>query len=431
MNGLAEFHAVHAQEDRHLARVLQFPQEKHARQLGHRLDDQDARHDGRPGIMALEEVLVDGNILDAHRPDVFLELHNAVHKEEGVPVRQDLHDLADVHGRARLGPGTGGPAGALVLESANQPVVQHVAAFDGHDPAAYVTVQEEQVAHQVQHFVASRLVRKTKRVLNRPLAPEHQQVLVRDLRPVAATTQFLHLGFEDEGAAGGQVFDKRVRRQPQVAYLRRDDALRAVIEMVRQHQRVLVAGERGNDGAAVLHRDRLNDLEHRPIGRLLDDARLPQQPNVIRRRPVARRQFRPVEFHGQVVDLEAFERRQEMLGRLDRHLPVRQRRPLKSLRDRLDRSRNLDFRREVHPREDEPRVGGGRLQADVDRLAGEEAPAFHLGLACDGSLASAHAPFLDSRSASRSSIAFRLSRTSSIRRSAASRRSSSRCGPAG
>src|SRR5438105_11722587 len=49
----------------------------------------------------LEERLVDRDVLDADDPLLPFDLDDPVHEEEGIAMRQDVHDAADVHlGRA-------------------------------------------------------------------------------------------------------------------------------------------------------------------------------------------------------------------------------------------------------------------------------------------------------------------------------------------
>src|SRR6266571_4490212 len=70
--------------------------------LGHRLDDQDARHDRVAGEVALEERLVEGDVLDADHALPLLDLQDPIDQEERVAVREDLQDPPDVHHGRRL-----------------------------------------------------------------------------------------------------------------------------------------------------------------------------------------------------------------------------------------------------------------------------------------------------------------------------------------
>ena len=82
--------------------VLHRSHQQHPTDLSHRLDDQDAWHDGMLGEMALEERLVDSHVLDPNDPLTLLHLHDAVHKEHGIPVRDHAEDLLDAHHRRYL-----------------------------------------------------------------------------------------------------------------------------------------------------------------------------------------------------------------------------------------------------------------------------------------------------------------------------------------
>ena len=58
-------HLIHAQQHRKLAGVLELLAQQQPAELGHRLDDQHAGHDRRAGVMALEEDVVERDVLDA------------------------------------------------------------------------------------------------------------------------------------------------------------------------------------------------------------------------------------------------------------------------------------------------------------------------------------------------------------------------------
>ena len=64
--------------------------------LGHRLDDQHARHDRQPGPVSLEERLVHAHVLDGHDPSARVQLEHAIHQQEGITMRQEPHDPLDV-----------------------------------------------------------------------------------------------------------------------------------------------------------------------------------------------------------------------------------------------------------------------------------------------------------------------------------------------
>src|SRR5882762_7137574 len=59
---VAHLDFIHAKENSKLAGVLQLLTEQEAAELGHRLDDQNAGHDRRAGVMALEKDVVEGDV---------------------------------------------------------------------------------------------------------------------------------------------------------------------------------------------------------------------------------------------------------------------------------------------------------------------------------------------------------------------------------
>lgn len=87
-----------------------------ARRLGQGLDDEDARHHGELREVTLEEILVDGDVLDADTGLVAIDVDDLVDEQEGVAMRQQLHDLLDVRSRQR-------PCLGLVVHQLHIPVL--------------------------------------------------------------------------------------------------------------------------------------------------------------------------------------------------------------------------------------------------------------------------------------------------------------------
>ena len=67
-----------------LSRVFESLAQQEAAHLSHRLQQQDARHDRRPGVVPLEERLVHGHVLDANGSLVPIHLDHAIHQEHRV-----------------------------------------------------------------------------------------------------------------------------------------------------------------------------------------------------------------------------------------------------------------------------------------------------------------------------------------------------------
>src|SRR5690606_6606840 len=93
----AELHAVDRHEVHHLRfRVIEVVHQEHSAGLRHSLDDQHTGHDRVPREVALEERLVDGDVLDADNSTVGLDLDDPIDQEERVAMRDHLHDLGDI-----------------------------------------------------------------------------------------------------------------------------------------------------------------------------------------------------------------------------------------------------------------------------------------------------------------------------------------------
>ena len=81
-------------------------EQERAAGLGDGFDHEDAGHDGVVGEVAREVRLVDGDVLDGDDALLRLHLDDAVDEQERVAVREDGHDLDDVH-RAFAGASVG------------------------------------------------------------------------------------------------------------------------------------------------------------------------------------------------------------------------------------------------------------------------------------------------------------------------------------
>ena len=104
-DGPAEAAPVDAREvEELLLPVRRDPEEAHARDLGHRLEDQNPGHHRVAGKVSLEELLVERDVLDAHDPLARLELEDPVHEQERIAVRQCLENFGDpeFHGHLPL-----------------------------------------------------------------------------------------------------------------------------------------------------------------------------------------------------------------------------------------------------------------------------------------------------------------------------------------
>ena len=88
----AEFRVVDAAQ-RHAAR-----RQQQRRHLGERLDHQHRRHQRRAGKMPLEELFVDGDVLDRHDPPTGLLLGDVVHEKRGIPGGETLDGAGDGQG---------------------------------------------------------------------------------------------------------------------------------------------------------------------------------------------------------------------------------------------------------------------------------------------------------------------------------------------
>ena len=79
-----------------------FKQPEYGTCLGHRLDRQNAGHDGRAWKMTVEERLIDGDVLQRNDAFVGVDLNDTVHQEKRMPVRKNPHDLSNAQFHERI-----------------------------------------------------------------------------------------------------------------------------------------------------------------------------------------------------------------------------------------------------------------------------------------------------------------------------------------
>src|SRR5215204_3869046 len=102
--GSAEAGVVDAAEEDELALAPLYLLERIDRaHLRHRLDDEDAGHDGRAGEVSLKEMFVDRHLLDPDDTHALRQLDDAIDEQERVTVRQNLLDGAGVENRFHEG----------------------------------------------------------------------------------------------------------------------------------------------------------------------------------------------------------------------------------------------------------------------------------------------------------------------------------------
>jgi len=383
----AELDTLEAQQNRHFARVFELLRQQQTAELSHRLDDQHTRHDRLARVVAGEKFLVGGDVLDPNGMFAGLHLHHPVNHQEGIAVRQQSLDLADV--KNRLGPQLLLRIGRLLQLSqlADQFMVQGVARFAGEDIPGDEPPEQEQVAQQIQDLVPNALVRKPERILDRAFLAEDKNVIVGQVRPQARRPELLRLLFEDEGTGTGNMLLEILGGQANLEDLLADRPA-AVIEVVDDFDRVLAfAGRSGHDVVRSFgHANRLGDPEHLARTVLGDDAGLFELLDKRNTTSVKGRDFVGVQLHKHVVDAQPRQSRHAMLDGLDLHGPVPNGGPPEAFGDVLNNGRNSDWRLLIGPHEHHAGVGVGRAEAHDRLLAGEEPPAGQFNGIADGLL---------------------------------------------
>ena len=253
---LPEAHAVEGEEHRDARLLVGLAHEKRARELRHRLDLQDARHDRLAREVALEEGLVDRDVLDAHRPLVSVHLDDAVDEQHRVAVGEDLGDFADVEERRVALRPRRARRGARLLDPAHEPRVRAVARTDGDHFRPQRSAQQREVADQVENLVAHVLVRPPQPVVDGPVGSDDERVAGRPAASQPLLLQGFGFALEAERARGGDLARERflVDRERELLGA---DGRPGIVERVRDVQARLV-GKSDEVRVLVGDRDRLD-----------------------------------------------------------------------------------------------------------------------------------------------------------------------------
>jgi hypothetical protein len=100
-DGFSELHLVDPHKERQFILEFRFGQKEHAGGLGHGFDNEDARHDGTSGKMALEKRLVGGNGLEPGDFLFGLGDRGRVDHQDRVTVGNGPHNLDGGKGAGR------------------------------------------------------------------------------------------------------------------------------------------------------------------------------------------------------------------------------------------------------------------------------------------------------------------------------------------
>ena len=151
-----EFHVVHRHEIDHLAgRVGYLIHHQESARLGHPLYDQHTRHDRVAREVAVEERLVDRDVLKSQYPAARLELQNPIDEQEWVPVRQEVENALRLEHRASVG--------GFESQSAKTTGDHHVSAVAGtvgHYVRPEATSGQGQIAHDIDDLVSYEFIGK-------------------------------------------------------------------------------------------------------------------------------------------------------------------------------------------------------------------------------------------------------------------------------
>ena len=155
---MTKFDAIEAQQDCDLARVLKFLAQQEAAKLGHGFHQQHTRHDWSIGIVALEEGLIDRDILHADGPLVAIDLKHAINKQHRIPVWHDPLNPANVHCRSTFQRLVGLQLMLLLDDALADPTIQRMPTALSNKSTLYLSTSKVQIAEHVEHLVTYWLI---------------------------------------------------------------------------------------------------------------------------------------------------------------------------------------------------------------------------------------------------------------------------------
>ena len=157
----APLHFVGRHEVADLALVLGDAEDEDAGGLRHCFELEHARHHGMVGEVSLEEVFVEGEVLD-RGAGLVGEVDDAVDEKEGVAMGKDFENVGEVKNGFALGNNDGGDVGhhlgILFLQERGHFGIGSVAWCDCDDVPEDALAAEHEVADEVEGFVAGEFV---------------------------------------------------------------------------------------------------------------------------------------------------------------------------------------------------------------------------------------------------------------------------------
>lgn len=311
----AEFDFVGAEEVADFSGVIRHPHDEDGGGLRHGLELEDAWHDGMSGEVALEEVLVHGEILDSGALHLGGESGDAVNEEEGVAVGEDLEDLGDIEDGFGFGEFDGGNHGAhggvVFAKGFGGFGVGAVAGFDGDDVAGEFAPGEHEVADEVEGFVAGEFVVEAHGLLGHDFfATDDDGVFKRAAFDEAFVEEGLDVFVKGEGACGGDFVFVEFGGDHGGEVLHEA----AVFADVGDGDAELLVGDDGDEGAiAGFEMDGLADFPDFSRGGLFFEAGFLDEFDIGARGAIADGRFVGVHLDEGVVDSEANEGGEDML----------------------------------------------------------------------------------------------------------------------
>jgi hypothetical protein len=260
--------------------------------------------------------------------------------------------------------------GAVAEQAGDEGGVHGVAGALGDDAAEDLVAGEGEVADEVEYFVADELVGKAERAADNAAAGDDDGVGVGDAADQAHVAEFLLVFAEAEGARGRDGFAVGAGGEVERDVLQADG--RGEVDAVGDG--VAVAGVDAEEFVAVADLDRLEDAEVLAAAALHFEAGVLDGFDVRQGGAVEDGEFEIVELDDDVVDGEAGEGGEQVLGGGDEHALAHEAGGVGDFGDVAAGGGDLEVFK-IGAAEDDAGAGGGGQQAHGHRRPAVQADA--------------------------------------------------------
>ncbi len=326
------------------------------------------------GVVALEEGLVDRDVLDPDDPLPLLEVDDPVHQQHGVAVREVLHD--PLHVDLGLVP----PAEGVLGQGAAEGHVSPMARAVGDHVAGHPCPEEREIPEHVARLVTDELVGEAQLLVQDAALVEDHAVLHRGRPGPPSGPELLGVLLEPEGSGGSDLATegRPVGVELEGSVLSSDRGV-----LVFDRAREAKAPERDRHVGSVSVRGKREgflDLHHPGGGVLGLHPGVGDGLEVVEEAAVPDRGFGPVELHDGVGDPVGPDSREEVLHGEDAGLALPDRGAELRVHHVVQVGGDLGRVLQVRPAKSDPGAGRSGSDPGTRGLARMHPDALHDGL---------------------------------------------------